>query len=134
MARSFDVKVKIGKIRKLSLKELVLEIIEPLVRSGERVRVYFADGKIFFYTMEHQSGIEYGSLIERTDVHGVYYTEVSEYKRYIAVKLSGEISFHDNLKDASGEDAIIPVIAHGEAANLPLAAILRKLRKGEVSG
>lgn len=133
MARSFDVKVKIGKIRKLSLKELVLEILEPLVRSGERLKVFFADGKIFFYVMDHQSGIEYGSLIERTDVHGAYYTEIGEYKRYIAVKLSGEINFYDNLKDVSGEDAIIPVIAHGETTNLPLSAILRKLRKGEVS-
>lgn len=130
MARSsFDVKVKVGKIRKLSLKELVLGILEPLVRSGDRIRVWFSDGKIFFYIMEHQSGIEYGSLIERTNVHGVYYTEVGEYKRYIAVKLSGEINFYDNLKDSSGEDAIIPVIAHGETTNLPLSAILKKLRK-----
>lgn len=142
MARSFDKKIKIGEIRKLSIKELVLGILEPLVRSGERIRVWFVDGKIFFYTMEHQSGIvvtkstryEYGSLVERTNVHGVYYIEVDEYKRYITVKLSGEINFLQNLKDASGEDAIIPIIAHGETTNLPLSAILKKLRKQEARG
>jgi len=126
--KTFDTKVKVEEIRKIRLEELVLDILEPHVRSGDKVKVWFAVGKVFFYSLEQRVRLERGRLVIRVYVPFVYYAELNEYKRYIAVRPNGKIRLLDSLEDVSGDAAIIPIIGHGEAF-IPISEILKKLKR-----
>jgi len=127
-ARPFDVKTKVEKVYKLPFEELVSTVLEPHARSGDKVKVWFVDGKIIFYSALHCSAVQRRTMVDRTLVELAFCAEMSEYKNYIVVGLNGEIKLLDSLEGLSGEVIVIPVVAHGEA-NPWIPAILEKLEK-----
>jgi len=129
--KAFDLKIKVGKMYEFSFEKLVSEVLEPMARGEEQAaRVFFVDGKIFFYPMSHHLAIENGCLVERVHIGPVYWAEMSEYKKYIAVKLNGKIRLLDSLGDVSGDEAIISVMRYAEL-NPILSAVIKKWRKAK---
>jgi hypothetical protein len=125
-----DQKVSVGEVKKVSLDELVLDLLEPHIRYISPVKVWFAGGKIIFF--DPATGVTINAK-GKTYVRHVYgdvvYADVDCYKRYIAVGMDGAICFHDNLTGIRTEDAVIPVL-NGSAFG-SINVILKKIEETE---